>query len=191
MSEADPFKAFDFAREVVTQLIALSTGTIALTITFLKDFLGSSSRRVRRLAMISWGAFFVSLMSGMWSLLALTGNLEPVGGPPILSIRGSNVVLPAALQVLTFLLGTFLTIIYAAVGFLEVSDDAVNKAKAPLVVGEIQTTAAKSNDKSDGDGVEAAPGPGEPVSWQAADTRPEHAKDDPPALSRTERGGKS
>ena len=113
MIDPDPFKAFEFAKEIATELIALSTGIIALTITFSKDFLRSASSGSRRLAVTSWGFFFASLIFGMWTLMALTGNLEPANGAPILSVRRSNVAIPAALQILTFLVGTGITIFYA------------------------------------------------------------------------------
>jgi hypothetical protein len=127
--EPDPFKAFEFAKEVATQLISLSTGIIALTITFSKDFLASSSAGVRRLAVIGWGFYFVSLIFGVWTLMALTGNLEPLEGPPILSIRRSNVAIPAALQVLSFLAGTGITIGYGLLAIIE--DRGPSRAKRP------------------------------------------------------------
>ena len=112
----DPYKAFDFAKEVVTQLIGLSTGIIALTITFAKDFLRSSSDGTRRLAAIAWGCFFLSLVFGIAALMALTGNLAPLQGPPVLSVRSSNIAYPASLQVLMFLAGLALTISFAIRG---------------------------------------------------------------------------
>lgn len=46
--------AFDFARETTKQLITLSTATIALTVTFSKDFLGTPDDFGRTLVVLSW-----------------------------------------------------------------------------------------------------------------------------------------
>lgn len=133
MVEHDPLKAFEFAKEVATQLITLSTGIIALTITFSKDFLRSSSSGARRLAVAGWAFYFWSLIFGVWTLMALTGNLEPIEGAPILSIRSSNISIPATLQVVSFLVGTAITIIYAVRAMLE--DGAASKALRPFGTG--------------------------------------------------------
>ena len=71
--------AFDFARDTTKQLITLSTAIIAFTVTFGKDFLGKPDNFGRTLVVISWVGFLASVIFGVWTLLALTGTLEPKG----------------------------------------------------------------------------------------------------------------
>jgi hypothetical protein len=54
----------------------------------------------------------------IWTLMGLTGTLDQKGSPvrPV-SIRGANVVIPAFLQILTFLTGLLLTVILAKIAF--------------------------------------------------------------------------
>ena len=108
-------KAFDFAQDTTKQLITLATGIIALSITFAKDFLGHVSDAARGWALASWGAMLVSIFFGLWTLLALTGSLQPNDPSIPSSTRGTNVVIPAALQILTFFVGLALIVVFGVV----------------------------------------------------------------------------
>ena len=55
MDPSVSLKAFEFAKDLTTQLITLATGTIALTITFSKDFLRSNAPRPRRIGHVRMG----------------------------------------------------------------------------------------------------------------------------------------
>jgi hypothetical protein len=105
-------KSFDFASDVTKQLITLSTGTIALTITFLKEFAQSTSPLLRQCLSASWLLFLLSVFCGLWTMMALTGSLAPrdTGGPA--TIRGRNVTVPSILQIVFFLAGLVLTIVF-------------------------------------------------------------------------------
>ena len=105
-------EAFDFARDTTKQLITLATGIIALEITFAKEFVGTLSESVRLYALLSWLAFLLSVLFGVWTLLALTGTLEAEDEPVPISIRGSNVKIPSMLQILLFLAGLALTVVF-------------------------------------------------------------------------------
>lgn len=117
-------KAFDFAAETVKQLIGLSTGIIALTITFSNDLLEAVPAVAKSLLMWGWLSYLASVLFGVWTLMALTGSLEPGTAPDQKkekeedengaspSIRGSNVTVPAGLQVVTFVLGTGLIVFF-------------------------------------------------------------------------------
>ena len=106
-------KAFDFAQDSTKQIITLATAIITVTITFSKDFIGSVPPHARGFALASWLCFLVSVFFGLWTLLALTGTLEPVAGSSSKpSIRGKNVTLPSALQILTFFVGLLLTVVF-------------------------------------------------------------------------------
>ncbi|HUE69679.1 MAG TPA: hypothetical protein VMP01_02225 [Pirellulaceae bacterium] len=106
--------AFEFARDSTQQLITLATGVVAIGITFSKEFAGPITPTAKGWAVASWGAFLVSVFFGLWSLLALTGTLADAASKSP-TIRGSNVTIPATLQVLTFLIGLILTVVF---GFL-------------------------------------------------------------------------
>lgn len=105
-------QAFEFARDTTKQLLALATGIIALMITFAKDFVQSVDDTARLFALLSWGAYLLSVFGGLWTLLALTGTLEPEDDSVPLSIRGRNVTLPSGIQILSFLVGLVLTVIF-------------------------------------------------------------------------------
>jgi len=106
-------KAFDFASATVKQLITLSTALIALSITFRGNF-GEAGNEV--LLLICWISFFISVLFGIMTLMALTGTLEKCteeGDKKVdLSIYGTNVKIPSGLQILFFLLGLLFLGIY-------------------------------------------------------------------------------
>lgn len=106
-------KAFDFANDLTKQLISLSTGIIALTITFSTNIISAETGEFNRWIISAWIMFLFSIFFGVWTLMALTGTLEPKHGAAKPSIRGINVILPSQLQILTFIVGMALTIIYA------------------------------------------------------------------------------
>jgi len=105
-------KAFDFAQEVAKQLITLSTAVIAITLTYSKDFADHASGNTRQLVVFSWYFFLVSILFGLWTLMALTGNLEPNGDGAKPSIRSANVTFPAILQIACFLIAMLLAILF-------------------------------------------------------------------------------
>jgi hypothetical protein len=113
-------QAFEFARDTTKQLITLATGIIALTVTFSKEVFGTPCPFQLLLLVASWVFFLFSVVMGMWTLLALTGSLEPVRKLMVEtdvateepSIRGSNVTIPSIVQILTFLIGLLLTVLF-------------------------------------------------------------------------------
>jgi hypothetical protein len=125
--------AFTFAQESTKQMITLATGVIALTITFSKDIAGSVDQSARAFMLLSWIAFLVSVVFGVWTMLALTGTLEPGpdasteagaanagatgvrSAPPAqqATIRGRNVTVPSMLQIVTFISGLLFAVVFA------------------------------------------------------------------------------
>ncbi|UOQ66800.1 hypothetical protein [Hymenobacter volaticus] len=112
--------AFSYANDLAKQIISLSTGILALTITFNKDVFASGSRRAIRYIIAAWILLLISIVCGIWSLMALTGTLaQPLEGNYVnrpLSI-GFNARFPAALQILFFLFGIALIIIHGIFSF--------------------------------------------------------------------------
>lgn len=111
-------KAFDFAADGTKQLITLSTGIVTLMITFSKDVLGGAPAGARILLIFAWVIYLLSITCGVWTLLALTGSLEPAqtNQAPPASIRGRNVTLPSIVQILLFVLATALTVAFGIWG---------------------------------------------------------------------------
>lgn len=117
-------KAFDFASELVKQLLTLSTGIIALTITFLKDVIEKAPTNLKWCIALAWIFYFISIAFGLLTMMALTGSLAPVKAPadssettPPASIRSPNVTRLSAAQVITFGIGLVLTIIFGILAF--------------------------------------------------------------------------
>ena len=107
--------AFEYAQEVCKQLIGLSTGIIALTITFSKDFVGKVPQSDRWLAIGAWVGLLLSIICGIWTMLAITGTLEQSEEKVPISIRGKNVTIPATLQVSLFLGGLLMTVLFGII----------------------------------------------------------------------------
>lgn len=126
-------KAFDFASETTKQLITLSTAIITLTITFSKDVTGGVAESSKIYIIWSWGLFIASVFFGIWTLMALTGSLQPMSkkenapdeekeeeknkiqeetNDKSFSINGFNIRLPSGLQILTFVAALILTVIF-------------------------------------------------------------------------------
>jgi len=144
-------KAYDFASDTTKQLITLATGIIALTITFSKDIIGASKLTNSSLIFWSWGLFILSIFSGIWTLMALTGNLQPMKAiskeittendhinnnttsntnqPDCLDINTKNVKIPSVIQILSFITGLILTVIFGATSISNSKDSSANDIK--------------------------------------------------------------
>lgn len=124
-------KAFDFAADTTKQLITLATGIITLTITFSKDIIGASELSNSKLIIWSWGLFIFSIFCGIWSLLALTGNLQPMKNKKKIenkniedpnsnvnkceiSINTKNVKIPSILQISSFIIALLFSVLFGA-----------------------------------------------------------------------------
>jgi hypothetical protein len=96
--------SFQFAKETVTQLITLATAVVGVSVTFAKDIRSKITAHDRRWLFRSWVALLVSVVCGIWALMALTGTLAN-GEVPSSAIKGVNVKIPSILQILAFLAG--------------------------------------------------------------------------------------
>jgi hypothetical protein len=104
--------AFAGASECSKQIITLSTGLLALEITFAKSLLTTVSGAGKWLLGSSWILFLLAVMTGVWTLLALTGSLSAATSPTQRTIMDSNIRIPAIIQILLFLSGLALTVAF-------------------------------------------------------------------------------
>lgn len=111
--ESNIEKSFDFAADLSKQLITLASGIIAITVTFSKDIFTGAPTCANNWMVASWIIFFISILGGIWSLMALTGTLDPRNKEVKISIQGSNCRIPSLFQIVFFLVALALTIIYA------------------------------------------------------------------------------
>lgn len=108
--------AFASAADSTKQIITLSTGLLALEITFAKYLLAAGGPRGRWLLSSSWVLLLLSVVAGVWTLLALTGSLSSGRVVTSRTIMGTNVRVPAALQVVLFVLGLGFTVAFGIWG---------------------------------------------------------------------------
>ena len=136
-------KAFDFASDVIKQLITLATGIIAITITFSKDIVGASMLTDSITIFISWGLFILSIICGILALLALTGTLDPLtpsDPPTVPSVNSNSIKLFSAIQILSFIAGLICTVVF---GITAINDAKGVKIQDNDSVDIIQTTEYK------------------------------------------------
>jgi hypothetical protein len=115
--EKETEKAFDFAADLTKQLITLAAGIITVTVTFSTDVPDLS----RRWAFAAWLAFLISVISGLVTLMSLTGNLQlsrTTKAEP--NIYDTKITWPSRIQVFAFLLGVVLTM---AFGYISLKSD--------------------------------------------------------------------
>jgi hypothetical protein len=144
-------KAFDFAAEVTKQLITLSTAIITITITFSKDLIIFADNSAKNYLLWAWILYIATVLFGIWTLLALTGSLQPIkkestniqsqpepqttkNANPApeqavetdCSINSSNIRLPSILQILCFIVALSFTIVY---GYKSLNNSNVDNVK--------------------------------------------------------------
>lgn len=105
-------KAFDFAADLTKLLITLSTGVLALTITFREKVAAETAHDWA--VVTAWVLFLASALAGVWTLMALTGELERLNGNQPPSIRGRNVTIPSLIQIIFFVSGFGLVVWFGA-----------------------------------------------------------------------------
>jgi hypothetical protein len=104
-------KAFALIVEVTKQVIVLSTAVITLSITFMKDFV-VTAHAGRTLLPTSWLAFLLSIVAGLWTLLATVGAQHKAAENSCTpDPYAKNMVGPAVVQLLAFAAGVLLTVV--------------------------------------------------------------------------------
>jgi hypothetical protein len=103
---------FDSASDLAKQLIAVSTGVLGLSITFLKDVVkvtpGVSFGPLRW----CWFLYLTSIVCGFWTLMAVTGSigllLQNKDSTPVID----NIKIPAGAQIILFIAATICLVLY-------------------------------------------------------------------------------
>jgi hypothetical protein len=102
-------EAVALAAEISKQLMTLSTGILAVTVTVATNFSKRISVGQLWLLIPSWLSYLFTIIFAMWHLSALTGNL--LARPIDLSLSSAR--LPALLEVFGFGLGTLFVVLFA------------------------------------------------------------------------------
>ncbi|MCK1741250.1 hypothetical protein IVA80_10315 [Bradyrhizobium sp. 139] len=101
--------SFQFAKEIATQLITLSSALIAVSVTFLKDFRSDNLKPLR----ISWGLYIAAIVCGVWTLMTLTGTLEGLSAPgKTFAAFADSTRVAAAAQIIFFIAGTISLVVF-------------------------------------------------------------------------------
>jgi hypothetical protein len=115
------------ALETTKQIITLSTGVIALTITFLEKIVQPTTTAARQFPItlkLAWICFGFAVVFAVWMLLAITGTMNTLDrqargltlnkaqtAAAAALIDGLNIRLPTLLMLASFVGGTLLTIV--------------------------------------------------------------------------------
>jgi hypothetical protein len=101
----------DRAYETTKQVITLSTGIIALTVTFAKEFKVSNGDHlsVPWQLQVSWLLYCASVIFGVWTLMAITGTNLQLDDGGARSHQSQNIRIPARLMLATFVGGVATT----------------------------------------------------------------------------------
>lgn len=143
-------KAFDFAADVTKQLITLSTAIITITITFSKDIINFANSSAKNYLLWAWILFIATVFFGIWTLMALTGTLQPLKKETNknpsesktessttqentcdfdCSINSKNIRIPSMLQIFCFIVALSFSIAYGFNSLNKTKDDRIRQSK--------------------------------------------------------------
>ena len=105
--------SFEYAKEMTTQMITLSTAVIGVSVTFAKDVEIGISGKKRLFLFLSWGAFLVSILFGILTLGSLTGLLAQNAVVSPKDVYDESVKFKSMAQWGVFLVGVLLLILDA------------------------------------------------------------------------------
>lgn len=109
-------RAFQVVTETVKQIITLSTGVLALTITFSKELLQPiTDHNLKMILALGWLCYIFAIVAGVSTLQFIAGEISKEDTP---SINRLAVRLPAIVMILFFWAGTVLTVLYGWKAYL-------------------------------------------------------------------------
>lgn len=106
-----PNTGTDAAADLAKQLITLSTGLTALTVTFSDKFrLPDTPITINSYLVFAWITFILTVVFGVWSQMAITGTINKAAIEGITpDANKPNIRIPALLMILAFSLGLIFT----------------------------------------------------------------------------------
>jgi hypothetical protein len=107
-------KGLEFAADLAKQIITLSTGAIALTLTFAEKFDpdGKAPVSVGAAMLWAWGFYVLSVVGAIWFLMALSGSANEIakGNVQHANVMNTNTRIPASIMICAFVAALVLTI---------------------------------------------------------------------------------
>jgi hypothetical protein len=124
--ESPRLEGLKAAADLAKQIVSLSTGFVALTVTFLKDVIPPDTTGARHVSLpltVSWTCFVLAILAALMTLMAVTGSMaalerrcsgEAGEDDRRLDAFGPNVRRPAFAMVLFFVVAIITAIAAAA-----------------------------------------------------------------------------
>lgn len=112
-------RAFDVIVDITKQVLTLSTGVVALSITFLTEVASNASNPSKVVLATSWIAFIIAILFGMLTLMAAAGVQRDadVDGALEPSIDAPNLRILGGVQLVAFGIGLILLLIAGIMAF--------------------------------------------------------------------------
>jgi outer membrane protein OmpA-like peptidoglycan-associated protein len=112
MQTDDQTKAsFNSTTDLTKQLITLGTAVLTLEVAFASAFFKQGIPRLYQLQ-CSWGFLLLSIVAGIWVLMAITGSLASMNNLEPKSVYAANIRTPSFVQVVSFAFGMVFTFLY-------------------------------------------------------------------------------
>jgi hypothetical protein len=118
------------ASESVKQFITLASAILGFEVTFAKDFLANLTITPRVIAGLSWVCLLLSVVAGVFVLLALTGNLASRYAFERDTVYKWNVRFFSGWQIGLFIAGLFFTLLAGAFTVFSMSSAVSDKHSA-------------------------------------------------------------
>lgn len=113
--------ACEFAGSLSKDLITLTAGILALSVAFAKDIIKKPTRSLLLMIAASWSFYLLSIICGIWALMALTGSIASTNSAQEILDHAS----PAAqAQILVFGVATLLFTIAGVLALLRYRGEA-------------------------------------------------------------------
>lgn len=93
--------------DLTKQLMTLASGLIGLTVTFSKDMVKNANTSALRALKRGWLFMFLSLVAGIWTLMALSGSSASIKNLLQNNSIGYNARIPSLIQIILFLCGAY------------------------------------------------------------------------------------
>jgi hypothetical protein len=129
--------AFSAANDWSKQVLTLSTGILAATISLGDTLFGQLSGFEKALLWISWGLYVLAILFGILVLMALTGTMGQDAAPTAKDIYAKNTTRPALAQFGTFLLATVVLAVFGGFTVGNPDKPASTKDSAPPIFARL------------------------------------------------------